>query len=126
MVFSRLASLVAIAGIVQACEQCVHPGNFTGTVAWYNNFTNICLGSVPTIAAATPHHFWDPRDEAPCGMKITVINPYTGQQVVATIAGQDTTLAGDNLLLNTAGLAALAPDANPNHVPGYVNWTFNG
>ncbi|KAM0809186.1 hypothetical protein AB5N19_09529 [Seiridium cardinale] len=126
MIFSRVASLALIAGLTKACEQCVHPGNFTGSVAWYTNTSNICLGELPTIAAATPHHFWDPRDEAPCGMAITVTNPNTGESIVAIVAGQDETLAGDDLLLTTAGLAGLAPDANPNHVPATVEWTFNG
>jgi len=34
------------------------------------------------------------------------------------------TLSGDNINLNTNGLAAIAPDGNPNHGSGAATWTF--
>ncbi|KAI0129878.1 hypothetical protein BJ170DRAFT_617948 [Xylariales sp. AK1849] len=126
MFFSTLATLVSAAALAEACTQCPHPGNFTGTVGLYTNTASICVATLPNIAASIPSSFWEPHDEAPCGEAITVTNPNTGKSVVATVVSQDTSLTGDNILLTTAGLAALAPDANPNHAPGTVDWTFNG
>ncbi|ORY57865.1 uncharacterized protein BCR38DRAFT_478154 [Pseudomassariella vexata] len=123
---SHIATISYVAALAEACTQCVHPGNFTGAVSLYWNTTKICVETLPNIAASIPASFWTPHDEAPCAMAITVTNPNTGKNVVATVVSQETDAVGDAIQLTTAGLAALAPDADPNHAPATVDWTFNG
>lgn len=45
--------------------------------------------------------------------------------MIATIVSQEASAIGDAILLTVAGMAALAPDADPNHAPASVEWTFN-
>ncbi|KAI9699924.1 MAG: hypothetical protein M1820_006986 [Bogoriella megaspora] len=76
------------------------------------------------IFASVPAQFFDPPDEAPCDEPLNVTNPNTGKQITAIVVGQFTDASGQDLQLSSEGLAALAPDANPNHAPGVVIWTF--
>jgi len=75
------------------------------------------------IVASIPASFFNPPDESPCGELINVTLD-DGKTAAAKVVNSDSTLSGDNINLNTNGLAAIAPDGNPNHGSGAATWTF--
>lgn len=51
----------------------------------------------------------DDLSESPCGAPLNITNPHTKKTILASVLGECTTCAGDNIQLTTAGLAALSP-----------------
>ncbi|KDQ16705.1 hypothetical protein BOTBODRAFT_238413 [Botryobasidium botryosum FD-172 SS1] len=119
-----LTALTAAAA--PACTSCPHPGTFTGDVGLYTNPSpNSCAITVGAndIVASIPASFFNPPDESPCGELINVTLD-DGKTAAAKVVNSDSTLSGDNINLNTNGLAAIAPDSDPNHGTGAATWTF--
>lgn len=76
------------------------------------------------IAVSIPSKYYDPPDESPCDEAVNITNVATGKTIVGMVVGECDDCTGNNILITTAGQAALAPDADPNHAPGTVTWTF--
>jgi len=129
MQFSVLFITAALAASAQACTECPHPGTFTNASLgfYFPVDPNFCETPITEsdIAVSLPAIYWDPPDESPCDETVNVTNVATGVTIAALIVGECTTCVGNDILITTAGQAALAPDADPNHAPGTVTWTFN-
>lgn len=88
---------------------------------------NFCATTITEsdIAVSIPSAFYDPPDESPCDETVNITNVATGVTIAALIVGECTTCTGNDILITTAGQAALAPDADPNHAPGTVTVSRN-
>ncbi|KZS98170.1 hypothetical protein SISNIDRAFT_546178 [Sistotremastrum niveocremeum HHB9708] len=127
MQFTTVFFAALAATLAQACDHCPHPGNFPGNVYGYLTTTpNSCDVTVgpDDIVASLPASFWVPRDESPCDEPISVTLTSSGKTVTAIVINSDPNLSNDDIGLNTAGLAALAADSDPNHGSGPAIWTF--
>ncbi|KAM0801055.1 hypothetical protein BDR22DRAFT_848917 [Usnea florida] len=112
----------------RACEQCPHPGNFTGTLTHFADPADAYCspGNQTAFFASIPIAFFDPPDESPCDGPMTVTNPSTGKTITATAIGKCSSCTGDDIQLTTAAMAALSPNGKATRAPKTVNWTFVG
>lgn len=47
-----------------------------------------------------------------------------GNSITAVVTNEDSTLSGDDIRVDDAGLAAMATDGDPNHGGGPSTWHF--
>ncbi|KDQ16688.1 hypothetical protein BOTBODRAFT_30605 [Botryobasidium botryosum FD-172 SS1] len=128
MQFSTLLLTVFAATAAYACTSCPHPGTFTGNIVGYPDATGNYCGVTLTssqVGASISSSFLDPPDESPCGEPITVTLTSDGKTTQAIVVNFDTSFTGGEIGLTQNGLAALAPDSDPNHGTGAGSWTFN-
>ncbi|CAD6594043.1 MAG: hypothetical protein ASARMPREDX12_007990 [Alectoria sarmentosa] len=133
MYLSSVLALALAVVTIHACPPgtfgCDHPGNFTGNLTLFvNPAAAYCSsGSETSIYASIPASFFNPPDESPCGAPLNITNPRTKKTILATVLGECTTCAGDDIQLTTAGLAALSPsaDGKARKAPATVDWTFD-
>ncbi|CAD6590478.1 MAG: hypothetical protein ASARMPRED_004829 [Alectoria sarmentosa] len=139
MYISSVLALALAVVTIHACPPgtfgCDHPGNFTGNLTLLvNPAAAYCSsGSETSIYASIPASFFNPpeclsRDdlsESPCGAPLNITNPRTKKTILATVLGECTTCAGDDIQLTTAGLAALSPNGKARKAPATVDWTFD-
>ncbi|KDQ08031.1 hypothetical protein BOTBODRAFT_59582 [Botryobasidium botryosum FD-172 SS1] len=128
MHFSTLLLTAFAATAAYACTSCPHPGTFSGNIAGYPSATENYCGVTLTssqVGASISNSFLDPPDESPCGEAITVTLTSDGKTTQAIVVNFGNSLSVGDVNLTTNGLAALAPDSDPNHGTGPGSWTFN-
>ncbi|MCJ1393124.1 hypothetical protein MMC18_005996 [Xylographa bjoerkii] len=93
---------------------------YTATVTKFAPNPNYCQTAISDVAYAVsvPATYYNPPDESPCDAPVNVTNTCTGKVITATVVGECTTCAANDILLTAAAITALGS-------PKIVEWTFD-